>query len=60
MGKQGGIVFDYTMANDVKCHELTDVARKLSKQLINQRANGQVNARLISGPSISTKHTKPI
>ena len=25
----------------------------------NQRTNGPVNAHLISGPSISTKHTKP-
>ena len=26
---------------------------------LNQRTNGPVNAHLISGPSISTKHTKP-
>ena len=25
----------------------------------NQKTNGPVNAHLISGPSISTKHTKP-
>ena len=25
----------------------------------NQRNNGPVNAHLISGPSINTKHTKP-
>ena len=27
---------DYTMADDVKCHELTDVARQLSKRLIEE------------------------
>ena len=30
------------------------------QQTNNQRTNGPVNAHLISGPSISTKHTKPI
>ena len=30
-----------------------------SEKCLNQRTNGPVNAHLISGPSISTKHTKP-
>ena len=30
-----------------------------SGELKNQRTNGPVNAHLVSGPSISTKHTKP-
>ena len=28
-------------------------------KMFNQRTNGPVNAHLISGPCISTKHTKP-
>ena len=28
-------------------------------EILNQRINGPVNAHLISGPSISIKHTKP-
>ena len=31
----------------------------ISAEIINQRTNGPVNAHLISGPSKSTKQTKP-
>ena len=36
-----------------------DITVSMSLTKINQRTNGPVNAHLISGPSKSTKHTKP-
>ena len=41
------------------CQSLHIDKTTIATRVTNQRTNGPVNAHLISGTSISTKHTKP-
>ena len=49
MGKEGGIVFDYSMADDIKCHENTVGSHGLMTSRTNQAINIASKPLLVSG-----------
>ena len=54
-----GFIFCFKLRNG--CHFLfCKYCSAFSEKLKDQRKNGPVNAHIISGPSLSTKHTNPI